>query len=116
EVQRRWRERVPGRPLPIVMGECWLANNVACYGTPRPTVYPSTGVGMLTFDERATFWVGDADVRAQGAALLWDADAEGAALPAVLRQKFPAAECQPPMVLPHQCAGRHRPARIGVAF
>jgi hypothetical protein len=115
-VEERWHQDVSLTPLPIVVGECWLANNIACYGQPRPTVYPTTGVGYLVFDAEATPWVTDAQVRARGAALVWDADLLGPTLPDELRDLFPEAETQPPLVLPYQILGTPPNARIGLAF
>jgi hypothetical protein len=114
-VTEEWH-RVNGRRLPIVVGECWLAGNVCCYSPDRPSMYSSGVVGCLRFDESATPWTGDEDVRRRGGALVWDAGVEGEDLPVVFRERFPGAGPTMLIELPPQTLRPLPPMRFGVAF
>jgi hypothetical protein len=114
EVTARWQARC-GRPLPLVVGDCWLASNVGCYARPRPSTYFAVGLGYLVLDPRVVPWTCDEDVRRRGAVLLWDAARLGDDLPEPLRRRFPDAEVQAPLVLPYEGTARGQ-VRVGVAL
>jgi 4-amino-4-deoxy-L-arabinose transferase-like glycosyltransferase len=114
-VSAAWGARGGGGPCPLVAGDAWLAGNVACYGRPRPSVYPTKGLGYPVLDPAVAPWTGDDDLQARGGVLLWDAGQLGDALPADWRRRFPAAEVCPPLVLPYDCQASVPPARVGVA-
>jgi hypothetical protein len=67
-------------------------------------------------DARTTPWTSDEDMRARGGVLVWDAAHMGDVLPAELRQRFPAAQLQVPLVLPYRCLTQLPPARVGLAL
>jgi hypothetical protein len=115
EVARRWSARC-AEPFRIVAGEAWRAGNVCCYAPQRPMLYSSGGVGYFVFDPEHVPWTDDADLRARGGVLLWDAGQFGDALPEIARLRFPAAEAQPPIILPYQTGAAAQPDRVGVAF
>jgi hypothetical protein len=115
EVARRWHARRP-EPFGVVAGEAWRAGNVCCYAPQRPTLYSSGGVGYCVFDPEHAPWTSDADLAARGGVLLWDAGRFGDTLPPSVRLRFPAAELQPPIVLPYQTGAPVPPDRVGVAF
>jgi hypothetical protein len=128
EVTRRWRERF-GSPVPIVAGDWWLAGNVCCHATHRPTLYASLEPSAFGKDlvrekgdprrfanpePRASPWTGDDDLRRRGGALLWDASCYGAEMPTWLRKRFPTACSQEMLILP--CAGWGPEIRVGWAL
>lgn len=115
EVTRAWVEQC-GEPFPIVGGECWLAGNISCYAAHRPSLYSSGLVGYVAMDARITPWTSDEGMRRRGGVIVWYADQTGDDLPAGLRERFPAARVQPPLLLPYQCPQSLPPARIGIAF
>lgn len=114
EAEERWRRCADG-PMPLVAGECWLAGNVGCYARPRPSVYCSAALGYLEMDPRIVPWTGDEDLRKRGGVLLWDVEQLGEALPWQLRDRFPDAQAQEPIVLPYECRANVALVRIGVA-
>lgn len=103
-----WHD-VTGQPLRFVVGDMWLAGNVAFYSSDRPSVFEDA-------DPAASPWIDPSALAAAGAVLVWDADAVGDALPAGLRQTFPSAIVQMPVVLKKQCLYAKRPVRIGWAL
>jgi Dolichyl-phosphate-mannose-protein mannosyltransferase len=115
EVAQRWHAR-RSEPIPIVAGEAWRASNVCSYAPHGPIIYSSGDMGLLTFDPHHAFWTDDADLSARGGVIVWGAYQLGDTLPAWIRQRFPNAEVQPPIVLPYQTGAQVRPDRIGVAF
>jgi hypothetical protein len=115
EVAARWEKRV-GKPIPVTVGECWLASNIGCYAKPRPSVYFSKGMGNLAMDPDVVPWTGDEDVRRRGGVLIWDAAAFGDHLPKELKSRFPQAEEQLPLELAYECRAKIPAARVGIAF
>ena len=103
-----WRDAT-GAPLRFVVGDTWLAGNIAFYGDDRPAVFTDA-------DTAANPWIDPAALAAAGAVLVWDADAWGAAIPPALQQKFPAAIAQTPVVLEKLCPRTRKPVRIGWAL
>lgn len=108
EVISRYQQRYGQYPA-IVGGDWWLAGNVACHGTERPTVYGSREPAYAGLDfkkdkgdprrymnpEQATCpWTGDGDLRERGGVLLWDASVYGEDLPPWLQERFPGAAGQ----------------------
>lgn len=115
EIARRWHLR-RSEPIPIIAGEAWRASNVCSYAPHRPIIYSSGDMGLLTFDPHRAFWTDDADLLTRGGVIVWGAYQLGDTLPAWIRQRFPNADIQTPIVLPYQTGARVRPDRIGVAF
>jgi 4-amino-4-deoxy-L-arabinose transferase-like glycosyltransferase len=115
KVTRAW-QRQCARPFPIVGGEPWLAGNIGCYATHRPSVYASGEMAFWFMNARTAPWIRDDELQTRGGVLVWDAASHGDALPGELRARFPTARVQPAVVLPYQCPYPVRPARTGVAF
>jgi hypothetical protein len=115
EVARRWHTRCKA-PLPIAAGEGWLAGNICVHSSQQPIIYSSGAMGYFVFEPVDSPWTSDVDFATRGGVLLWDADQLGAALPGVVRARFPAAETQPPILLTYQTGADVRPFRAGVAF
>ncbi len=103
-----WRDAT-GQPLRFVVGDMWLAGNIAFYSPDRPSV-------LEDGDATASPWIDPAAVGSAGAVLVWDADAFGDALPAALRLKFPSAIPQTALVLEKQCPRARKPVRIAWAL
>jgi hypothetical protein len=115
EVLRRWQARCD-KPLPVVAGEAWRAGNVCCYAPQRPILYSSGAMGYFLFEPQHAPWTNDAELAARGGVLLWDAEQLGDDLPAGVRDRFPTAVADPPIVVPYQTGADLRPDRVGVAF
>jgi hypothetical protein len=128
ELTQRWRAAF-ATPLPIAAGDWWLAGNVCCHSVDRPCLYGSLEPAAFGLDldkekgdtrrfanpdPRTSPWTGDADLCRRGGVLLWDARCYGSEMPAWLRQRFPMAQAQPPLVLP--CAGGGPVGRVGWAM
>ncbi len=93
-VQEIWRQRVPGRALPMIAGERWMADNVAYYAADRPAVLCDQGGGNLDvvhLDEANCPWTSIAALNRDGGMLVWNATREGRELPAALREACPGA-------------------------
>jgi hypothetical protein len=107
-ITARWRD-VTGRPLRFVVGDMWLAGNIAFYSPDRPSVFKDS-------DSAASPWVHPGDLAAAGAILVWDADKSSDAVPVGLQWKFPSAIGQGPIVLEKRCARARKPIRVGWAI
>lgn len=95
-VVERWHQKtgtplqyVSGAPLPGGAGE-FAANNVAVYSADHPHV-------IVHGDPNLSPWIDMTNVERRGAILIWQGNP---AMPAVLQQRFPRAEMQPPLRLP----------------
>ncbi|MDR3500543.1 MAG: glycosyltransferase family 39 protein [Parvibaculum sp.] len=92
EVTAHWHD-VSGAPLRYVVGDTWLAGNVAFYSPDRPSVF--------TFaDARLSPWIDETDLRRSGGVLIWNAKQEGKAIPVWLAAKYPRAVVEPAVNLP----------------
>jgi hypothetical protein len=100
----------------IIAGEAWIANNIVCYSQLVPVVYPTAGLGYLVLNEKLAPWTSDSDLRGRGGILVWELDRDGGALPPSLRDRFPLAVAQPPLIVPYQGRSRFASARIGWAL
>jgi hypothetical protein len=107
-VTARWRDAT-GRPLRFVVGDMWLAGNVAFYSPDRPAVFQDA-------DAAANPWVDAVALAIDGAVLVWDADAKGDQIPVELQRQFPAAVKQQSLVLAKLCPRTRKPVRIGWAL
>src|SRR5258708_37514485 len=87
----------------------WLPGNIASSSPARPSVFTDA-------DPAANSWIDPVALAAAGAVLVWDAGASSDAIPADLRQKFPSAIGQLPVVLAKLCPPARKPGRIGRAL
>ncbi len=111
---KAWRERFES-PVPVIIGDAWVAGNVAYYSPDRPSVY-------IDANPAGAPWFSDEDVAASGAILVWLGPRGGPAAPfaktslAVLSQRIGPVEEQQPLSLPWQVWGDMPPVSIGWAF
>ncbi len=110
EAEAAWNARFTG-PLPIVIGSEWLAGNVGAYASGRPQVY-------IEGDPARAPWVGDSQVREEGAAIVWELapNAKGNRPPAGLADRFSCLEPLPPLGLSWDTGAALPTLRIGLAL
>jgi 4-amino-4-deoxy-L-arabinose transferase-like glycosyltransferase len=115
EVNRRWAMEKAG-PLPVVAGEAWLAGNVCCYSTHRPTLFSRWEPGPVLCGPEACPWTGDADLDTRGGYILWDIRGHGPDLPPDVKARFPRALLLHPISFPYQTKAPIPPLMVGVAL
>lgn len=111
QVTAVWHRRY-AEPLTYVIGNTWLAGNIAYYAPERPQVY-------IDGDPVISPWVDANDLKRRGGILVWNEihkthrgeDRENA-----LRRAFPQAEIQKPLEIPQQTGADLLPALIGWAI
>ena len=106
ELERIWAERAEG-PLPVVIGDTFIAGSAAHYAASAPVVRDHP-------DERVNPWASDALLARTGALIVWDADVDegGGAETA----RYPHAQFVGVLSLDYLAAGVEAPARVGVAY
>ncbi|HEV7371763.1 glycosyltransferase family 39 protein [Arenibaculum sp.] len=114
-ISSAWEER-HGAPLPVVVGDEWLAGTVAWYAPSRPSTY-------IAADPRFAPWLDDAAVARSGAILVWGGGRRGepagplSASPfAGLADRFPGIEEQPPLTVPWSTGADLPPVEVGWAI
>jgi hypothetical protein len=112
-ITREWRQKT-GQPLVYVGGAEvgpgpgeFAANNVAVYSPDRPHVVVHGNLALSP-------WIEPADLDRRGAVLIWASASP--ALPDNVRQAYPHAQLQPPLVLPRQTLYPRSPAIIHYAL
>ena len=85
EITQHWHQAV-GTPLRIVVGNTWMAGNVAFYSPDRPSVLTDGNFSLSP-------WVSHDDLRTHGAVVVW----EGRQPPAAYDQLFPQMQLQEPV-------------------
>jgi hypothetical protein len=90
-VTAEWRRRT-GTPLAYVIGNKWVAGNVAFFSPDHPMV-------LRDGDGAASPWIDMTALRRQGAVLVWDPARDNGELTTTLQQRFPAMEMQPALTL-----------------
>ena len=103
------------KPLPWATGEWWLAGNVAVYGSDRARVHGRDGAKEFFNGGPLSTWSEDSDVRKDGGIVLWTIHDNNEAVPATLKEHFPATIVQEPFVLDWQTTAKIPPVVIGVA-
>jgi hypothetical protein len=103
-ITAQWHERT-GQKLRFVVGDTWLAGNVAFYSADRPSLF-------IDAEPRLSPWVEPDALSQAGAVLVWSVARDGEAIPAALAAVFPTAEGQEPLAL----RGRSDDRRIGWAI
>jgi len=115
EIESRWEERFHC-PLRLAAGDWWLAGNVSFYGQNHARVYGSYAPGSFDLPRRSNPWTSDEALTRKGGVILWDAAAWGDDLRDTLRERFPQATVEKPLILDFVTAADVEPARVGVAF
>ncbi len=98
-----------GRPLRIVAGDTDMAAAIAFYSADRPRLFPGA-------DSRRASWIGEAELAAAGAVVVWRAEGPGTAPPIELAARIPGLVPEAPLSLPWARPGRLDPVRIGWAI
>ncbi len=107
-VTAQWVKR-HGRPLPIVAGDQWLAQNVGFYSPDRPEVY-------VELDPVKSPWTDDEEFKRRGGVIIWNADKDGAALPERWRARFSHMSVQPGISFARHSSSRVPHVNVGWAF
>ena len=118
-VDERWHSRVPDKPMPVIAGARWLADNIAYYSPERPSVLCDQGVlsaDMAHLDEAGCPWTSIAQLNRGGGMLVWYAAREGYAIPAALRETCPRAQNMDALKLRLQTSADLPPVIVGVAI
>jgi 4-amino-4-deoxy-L-arabinose transferase-like glycosyltransferase len=84
-ITQRWRQQV-GAPLRVVVGDTWMAGNLAFYSPDHPSVLTDGNFSLSP-------WVSYNELRREGAVVVW----EGPQPPAAYYQLFPRMEMQEPV-------------------
>jgi 4-amino-4-deoxy-L-arabinose transferase-like glycosyltransferase len=106
-VTREWQRRT-GTPLAYVIGNKWVAGNVAFFSPDHPLV-------LRDGDPAASPWIDMAALRQRGALLVWDSTRDDDRLTGVLQERFPTMAMQPPLTLPWATGARLPPLRLSWA-
>jgi hypothetical protein len=87
-----WRRRV-GAPLAYVIGNKRIAGNISFFSTDHPLV-------LRDGNPAGSPWIDMSDLRERGAAVVWEPDDDTNNIAAILQQRFPSMEMQPPTLIP----------------
>jgi 4-amino-4-deoxy-L-arabinose transferase-like glycosyltransferase len=99
-IEAQWHQ-LTGQPLSIVVGETWVAGNVAAYSNDHPSVY-------IDGKPEHTLWLTDELVRQRGAVFVWSPkDHADPALMGPLLARFPGLKPMPDLTLTSTVGG-HR--------
>ena len=85
EITARWHQ-AEGIPLRVVIGDTWMAGNLAFYSPDRPSVLTDGNFSLSP-------WVNNDELRTQGAVVVW----EGPQPPQAYAQLFPQMKTQEPV-------------------
>jgi hypothetical protein len=87
-----WQQKIGG-PLAYVIGSKWIAGNIAFFSTDHPLV-------LRDGNPEGSPWIDMADLQRHGAAVVWEPADDANNISAVLQQRFPSMEMQPPILIP----------------
>lgn len=104
----RWHQHHHA-PLAYVVGNRWLAGNMAFYSSDHPTV-------LLDGDFRLTPWLNHVDFKSKGVLFIWDADEFGNQLPSSYRHLVDRKMTGTIQPFPWYLAPDEKPIYIGVLF
>jgi len=85
EITQRWHQ-AEGTPLRVVVGDTWIADNIAFYSPDHPSVLTDGNFSLSP-------WVSQEEIRTHGAVVVWD----GPEPPATYYQLFSQMEMQEPV-------------------
>jgi 4-amino-4-deoxy-L-arabinose transferase-like glycosyltransferase len=100
-VTGEWR-RQTNKPLFYVVGDTWMAGNVAFYSPDRPST-------LTDADPHLSPWIDKRTLRRYGAVIVWEGKNE---LPDEYRAQFPDATMQSAIELPYRTSANVAPAVI----
>ncbi len=103
-----WQRRT-GTRLAYVIGNKWVAGNLAFFSPDHPLV-------LRDGDAAASPWIDMRALRRQGALLVWDSTRDDGRLTGVLARRFPGMELQAPLLLPWANGAHLQPMRLSWAI
>jgi hypothetical protein len=117
-IETEW-EKTSGDPLRYVVGDVWLAGNVAFYAgndgrTDRPHVF-------IDANNAVSPWIDENDLKRSGGVLVWcgmgchDEDA-AKNIPAYMMQRFPNAKLQKELIIASRKTSDFLPFVVGWAI
>ena len=106
---REWQKHFGEAPLRFVIGDTWLAGNVAFWSEARPSVLTD---GNFAFSP----WVKPEGLRKDGGIVLWMAPEVTTAMPEALRMQFAQSWSEGAIGLSWQTRAPLPPVRIGYAL
>jgi 4-amino-4-deoxy-L-arabinose transferase-like glycosyltransferase len=107
-VTDEWHRRT-GTPLAYVIGNKWVAGNVAFFSPDHPMV-------LRDGDPAASPWIDLAELRRRGAVLVWDETRDDGRLTARLAARFPSMELELPVDVRWQSGASIAPFRLSWAI
>ena len=100
-VTEEWRHQTL-EPLVYVVGDTWMAGNMAFYSPDRPST-------LTDGDERLSPWIDMQTLRRYGGVIVWEGEND---LPASYRSRFPSAIVQSAIKLPWRTQAKIPPAVV----
>jgi len=73
EIESEWKKH-SSKPVPVVVGNTWLAGNIAFYMNSRPTVF-------LDMDSIKSPWISEINLQQQGGIAVWNISEKGEGVP-----------------------------------
>jgi hypothetical protein len=100
-ITSEWRQQT-GEPLAYVVGDTWMAGNLAYYSPDRPST-------LTDGDPHLSPWIDIGTLRRHGAVIVWEGENN---LPDEYRQRFPDAVVQPAIKLRWHTSANVAPAVV----
>lgn len=107
-VTEQWHKKYQ-QPLPYIAGYRTIVEHIAAFSPDRPQPYFECDINQCA-------WIDEADVRKKGAVFVWYADRNQSILPDYIAKRFPTAQPQPILIVPHLTGANIPPIYIGIAF
>ncbi|MDE2401375.1 MAG: glycosyltransferase family 39 protein [Burkholderiales bacterium] len=106
-VETRWHQ-LTKQPLKVVVGDSWVAGNVAAYSSDHPSVY-------VEGNPAEALWLNDSIVKERGAVFVWLADRSTPPLVSAMRERFPSLQQLPDATLHSLVNGHQFPVSVAWA-
>jgi hypothetical protein len=90
------------QPLRVVVGDTWLAGNVAFYSSDRPHIFTEANPSFSP-------WITPQKLQASGTVVIWNHEAQ---MPERYRRAFPNAQPQTPVVVGWHTAKKVEPMTV----